>query len=157
MTGCCLPPHLATVPLGGVQHSSLCISRYVDAPASNPPNAVSAWAELHRFDRQSRAQTFWFCVLRGVRTLREYGCILLGVCRQTMHILMLHWLALLRQTCCSRIIWCSLHVQITPELEIVKNIIFTYVCMGKNAKCFEESISIYFYKRYRFFFNLNCV
>lgn len=43
-----------------------------------------------------------------------------GVCEQTMHSLMLHWLALLRQICCSGIIWCRSHVQITPELKIVK-------------------------------------
>lgn len=82
---------------------------------------------------KSRAQTLWFCVLRGVRTPREDGCILLGVCRQTMHILMLHWLALLRQTCCSRIIWCRLRDQITADFAIVKNTILNYVCMKKKC------------------------
>lgn len=34
--GRCLPFHLATVPLGGVQRLSLCIAHYVEASASYP-------------------------------------------------------------------------------------------------------------------------
>lgn len=142
--GCCLPSHLAAVPLGGVQHSSLCISRCVDAPASNPPNAVSAWAELHRFDRQSRAQTLLvLCSSRGKHAARIRLHSAGGLQADNAHfnaslarlaeadLLLKNYLVPFARPNYSRVGNREKH-----------NI---HLCLhGKYSSCFEESTSIYF-------------
>lgn len=133
--GRCLPFHLATAPLGGARRLSPCASHDVEAPASYPANARSVRAEPRRSARCSRARTLWFRVLRGARTPREDGRILLGVCRRTMHISTLDWVALLAETCCSAIIRCRLH----GEGQWESKCSVTFACKKKkNAACAEH-------------------
>lgn len=158
--GCCLPSHLATVPLGGgAVFASVHISRYADAPASCPTNACSVWAELHRFHRQKpRTNPLVLCSSRGKNAARIRLHSAGGLQADNTH-----FNASLARFAEADLLLKNYLVPLAPPnysrlCKSWKNTILNYVCMGKkcvmswglNKYLFLQALSI-------FFLNLNCV